>query len=91
MIAFDVVDEVALDIVDAAVGEHSDVDLGAHRGVVSVFLIRALLRPPNANEHGGDARQQCVQGLLSAVVNARTVLVGPPACLLYTSPSPRDS
>src|SRR5699024_12116642 len=72
-----VVDEVALDVVDAAVGEDADVDLGAHRLLVAVLVVGALLRAADADQRSRDTGQKRVEGPLAAIGDAAAVLVRP--------------
>src|SRR5690606_17909089 len=51
VVSLHVVDQMALDIVDAAVGEDPDIQLRAHGVVVAVLVVRGLLRATDADEH----------------------------------------
>lgn len=57
VITFDVVDEVTIHVVDPAIGEDSDIKLGAHCLVVPVLVIGALFGAADADECRGDAGQ----------------------------------
>src|SRR5690554_3934328 len=74
-----VVDQVAGDIVDAAVREDPHIQLRAHRLVIPILLVGALLGAADADEDCGYWRKEPMEGSLAAILYSFAVLVCP-AC-----------
>src|SRR5690606_15859533 len=71
------VDEVALDIVDAAVREDADIQLRPHSVVVTVLSVGALRGTADADEYCGYRREESVKWRLASVLDSRAILVRP--------------